>query len=200
MFDSPAAIRQTPRHSFGEKAPSSTDFQIGYFEKRCTKKQLTKSMYESYKEAVSITIWCSTTQDGVVLPENTSRKRKSSEEESQTSTTSKCDAQENEVDRVFQELHSIHKYTFTGPQCRVWSRMIVNKVHDSTDEPPNIPIITGEPSGVNWRNLSVLVHFLKPSLELPQLCQSIHCMIVARAHCLLHQLPPNTQAVRHWLK
>ena len=150
-FDSPAAIRQKLKESFSDKVPSSTDFAIGYFEKRCNAKRWIeeaadcKSMYESYKRGDTITIWCVGTQDYETPELNTSRKRKSTEEPESQTTSSRRDAHENEVDRVFQELRSTHKDKFTGPQYRVWSRMIVNKIHDSMDEPPNIPIITGEP-------------------------------------------------------
>ena len=59
------------------------------------------------------------------------------------SSSSKRDVHENEVDKVFHELRSKHADDYTGPQYRIWSRMIVNKIHESLEEPPNIPIITG---------------------------------------------------------
>ena len=47
------------------------------------------------------------------------------------------------MDKVFHELRSKHADGYTGPQYRIWSRMIVNKMYKSLEEPPNIPIITG---------------------------------------------------------
>ena len=45
------------------------------------------------------------------------------------SSFSKRDVHENEVDKVFHELHSKHGDDYTGPQYRIWSRIIVNKIH-----------------------------------------------------------------------
>ena len=54
------------------------------------------------------------------------------------SSSSKHDVHENEVDKVFHELRSKHADDYTGPQYRIWSRMIVNKIHENLEEPPNI--------------------------------------------------------------
>ena len=73
------------------------------------------------------------------------------------SSCSKRDVHENEVDKVFHELHSKHADDYTGPQYRIWSRMIVNKIHESLEEPPtcNIPIIAdGVPRGKRKRTSS----------------------------------------------
>jgi len=59
------------------------------------------------------------------------------------SSSSKRDVHENKVDKVFHDLCSKHADDYTGPQYRIWSCMIVNKIHESLEEPPNIPIIPG---------------------------------------------------------
>ncbi len=146
VFDSPTAIRQKLKESFPDKL--SADFQIGYIEKRCNSKRWIeepadcKAMYDSYRKGDKITLWCVSIQDtdSDAQPAK-GRKRKKRDEDKQTS---KRDVHESEVDKVFHELRSKHGDDYTGPQYRVWSRMIVNKIHDSLEEPPNIPIITGE--------------------------------------------------------
>lgn len=103
-------------------------------------------MYKTYNRGDTITIWCDGKHDDTDSASGSkSKKRKSSD--SETSATTRRDAHENDVDKVFHQLRSIHKDKYTGPQYRVWSRMIANKIHDSVDEPPNIPIITGETPG-----------------------------------------------------
>ena len=68
---------------------------------------------------------------------------KKTNDEVSPSSSFKRDVHENEVEKVFHELRSKHADGYTGPQYRIWSRMIVNKIHESLEEPPNIPIITG---------------------------------------------------------
>ena len=104
-------------------------------------------MYKNYKRGDTITIWCDGKQGDSDLASG-SKPTKRQSADSENSTTTRRDDHENDVDRVFHQLRSIHKDKYTGPQYRVWSRMIVNKIHDSVDEPPNIPIITGGTPGI----------------------------------------------------
>ena len=98
--------------------------------------------------------------------------KKKTNDEVTPSSSSKRDVHENEVDKVFHELHSKHADGYTGPQYRIWSRMIVNKIHESLEEPPNIPIITGwVPRGKRKRTSSLMLS-LKLSLELLQQLRS----------------------------
>ena len=68
VFDSPTTIRQKLKESFPEKL-ASTDFQMGYIEKRCNSKRWIeepadcKSMYDRYKEGDTITLWCQDIDD-----------------------------------------------------------------------------------------------------------------------------------------
>ena len=63
VFDSPITIRQKLEESFSEKL-ASTEFQIGYTEKRCNAKRWIKepadckSMYDSNRKGDTITLWC----------------------------------------------------------------------------------------------------------------------------------------------
>ena len=68
VFDSPTTIRQKLEESFSEKL-ASTEFQIGYIEKRCNAKRWIeepadcKSMYDSYRKGDTITLWCICVKD-----------------------------------------------------------------------------------------------------------------------------------------
>ena len=43
---------------------------------------------------------------------------------------------------IFEDLKTKHK-EMEQPKLRLWARIIANAVHESTEEPPNVPIITG---------------------------------------------------------
>ena len=68
VFDSPTTIRQKLEESFSEKL-ASTEFQIGYIEKRCNAKRWIeepadcKCMYDSYRKGDMITLWCICVKD-----------------------------------------------------------------------------------------------------------------------------------------
>ena len=49
---------------------------------------------------------------------------------------------EEEVTDIFEDLKEKHK-EMELPKLRLWARMIANGVHESTEEPPNVPMITG---------------------------------------------------------
>ena len=58
-------------------------------------------------------------------------------------TPSKRAAKEMEVDSVCSELKDLHKEKYTKPQYHLWARMIVNGVHSSKSDPPQVPMIVG---------------------------------------------------------
>ena len=109
MFESSTTIWQKLEESFSEKL-ASTEFQIGYIEKRCNVKRWTeepadcKSMYDSYRKGDTITLWCICVKDddGDAQPA-IGRKPKKTDEAS-LSSSSKRDVHESEVDKVFHEL------------------------------------------------------------------------------------------------
>ena len=117
VFDSPTTIRQKLEESFSEKL-ASTEFQIGYIEKRCNAKRWIeepadcKSMYDSYRKGDTITL-CVKDNDGdarllVVVNQKITG-------EASLSSSSKRDIHESEVNKVFYELHSKHADDYTGP-------------------------------------------------------------------------------------
>ena len=55
---------------------------------------------------------------------------------------------EEELEDVFQKLKDKHgDKHYSGPQLRLWARMIVSKTHDDLNNPPKVPMITG-PGGI----------------------------------------------------
>jgi len=76
-------------------------------------------------------LWCDGCDD--------SRKRQKDE----SPTPSKRACKETEVDGVCNELKELHSKKYSEPQYRLWARMIVNGIHASKDEPPQVPMIVG---------------------------------------------------------
>ena len=56
---------------------------------------------------------------------------------------SKLDDREDELESIFKQLKEKHQDKFSGPQLRLWARMIAAKTHDDLDDPPRVPMITG---------------------------------------------------------
>lgn len=52
---------------------------------------------------------------------------------------------ERKVNITFGELCDKHEDSYTKPQLKLWARMIINDLHESYDQPPNVPMITGTP-------------------------------------------------------
>ena len=62
---------------------------------------------------------------------------------------------------IFEDLKMKHK-EMELPQLRLWARVIANGVHGSTEEPPNVPMITGTvPKHANRESLHVVVDATK---------------------------------------
>ncbi len=47
------------------------------------------------------------------------------------------------MEDVFQSLKKKHEGEYSGPQLRLWARMVVAKTHDDLDNPPKVPMMTG---------------------------------------------------------
>ena len=86
-------------------------------------------MYEKYSHG-EISLWC----DGRAEETLVTKKRKRDE-----MIVTRYEDKENELDEVFKELKMKHIDKFDIPKLRLWARMITSNLHDSTDEPPNIP-------------------------------------------------------------
>ena len=141
-------LKEKIMDEFGDQLPETTDFQVGYFHGKQSAKRwiITQEdlnlMYESKKE--KILLWADARHTRVQSP-NTSgsssrgQKRKSADP---FGLTSKRQQIESEVD-VVSDLKKKQGDKYSLPQLRLWARCIVSGNHESTDEPPDLPPITG---------------------------------------------------------
>ena len=71
---------------------------------------------------------------------NTLAKRKNCKSES--AVRARQDRQED-LESIHSELQKKHRDSYSGPQLRLWARMIVSGTHDDMEEPPRVPMIRG---------------------------------------------------------
>ena len=140
---------------FKEQVPNSHN--IGYYEGQKHAKMVIASnedieaMYVRYPSG-DITLWCDGSSEDSVT---TNKGTKQNHEES----NSKFHEREEEVDDIYRELKEKHVDKYDG------ARMISSKVHESMEDPPNIPVFGGGPSKKKQRI----------SLRSYRLCCSCHC-------------------------
>ena len=123
-----------------EQVPNNLTSSIGYFEgQKHSKVSIAsdddlKAMYSMYPSG-DITLWCDArSEDG-----EGKKKRK------RAAVSSTYHEGEEEVEDVYKELKEKHLDKYAVPKLRLWARMIVSHLHESTDEPPNVPIFSGCP-------------------------------------------------------
>ena len=146
-FLTPSQLKKRLSESFPERVPPHMDFHVGYFEGKANAKcwivseEDIQAMYDAHFEGDVITIWC----DGRGKTEDTSVSRKRKKDADDTDTPlSKREERECQQQKIYDELkkkHSDKKYT--DPQLKLWAKLIQSRMHDSYDNPPNIPLITG---------------------------------------------------------
>jgi hypothetical protein len=105
-------------------------------------------MYACFEGKPRISLWCDgkkpPASEGESSDEDEGRpKRKKKKTSSRKPRKTKVDQREEELETIFQQLKEKHDTKFSGPQLRLWARMIVAKTHDDMDEPPKVPMITG---------------------------------------------------------
>lgn len=100
-------------------------------------------MYAYYEGKSQVSLW----SDGKEVEhaesdeERTPRKKQKRNERHRLSRRAEM---EEELEDVFQKLKDKHgDEHYSGPQLRLWARMIVSKTHDDLDNPPKVPMITG---------------------------------------------------------
>ena len=129
---------------FKDQLPETTDYRVGYFYgKQSAKRWLITQedideMYESGKN--KLLLWADARS---TIDEASSKGHKRKHESSNCSFVSKRQQIESEVDDVVSELKEKHSSMYSLPQLRLWARSIISGNHDSKDEPPNLPAITG---------------------------------------------------------
>ena len=139
QFTSVKHLRQVLYTELSDELPSS--FNVGYFEGRHhAKKWLTTDQDLVAMNAKftggDVCLWCDAAQqtsEATVLRNRSPTRKKSSKREDK----------EQEVDDIFQDLKERHESDYSGPQLRLWARMISNGLHEDLDNPPRVPMITG---------------------------------------------------------
>ncbi len=148
QFDSPTALRARLIETFGEQVPNTLDFQVGYFLGKQSKKfwiicqDDLKSMYQSLRETTkaNVLLWCDGRSEGSSEDDSlANRKRKAPADP----PVSKRQQMEDDVKETVKTLKNKHGEKYTLPLNTLWARMIAARNHDSEEDPPNIPAITG---------------------------------------------------------
>ena len=150
-FTSIEDMRSAIIEEFNEHVPSTSTFQLGYFEGKQSRKHwlFTQEDIERMYSTLNsrIVLWCdsrSQTPNSEVSPTTLdARKRKSSATSSAEATTSKRKLRDEEVSSTVDQLKELHGTKYTIPQMRLWSRLVAAGHHSSLDTPPNIPAING---------------------------------------------------------
>ena len=139
-FDSITAIKVHLIDKFGDQVPQTINFNIGYFEGRQSKKRWLccqedlNAMYQCYKEGGEISLWCDSRQLSIEQSKTSVRKRKQDHP-----TPTPKQEKEEQVDIVYRDLKEKHANKYDNLKLRLWARMIVGGLHESTDEPPAVP-------------------------------------------------------------
>ena len=152
-FDSILALKMKLMESFPNNVPTTTDFQVGYLEgKQSSKRWLMcsedlESMYSLVWQGNEISLWCDAYQKAAQMQPTPRTQRNDGDGPSGISsrkrTASNREEREIEINSLKSEIKKKHPDIYSDPQVSVWARMISNGIHDSTDIPPDIPIITG---------------------------------------------------------
>ena len=147
-FESVGILKLKLMEEFKENVPKSLEFGVGYFSGRQNAKHWLmceedlKGMYKSLKSGY-VLLWCDactpTTESKNELEKET-RKRK---QPSPSAPISKRQQAEDDIDDLVRVLKRKHGDKYNMPQLRLWARMVSLGNHESTDDPPKIPAITG---------------------------------------------------------
>ena len=140
QFTSIKHLRQVLCAELSDDLPSS--FNVGYFEGRHhTKKWLTTDQdlmaMNSKFTGGNVCLWCDAAQ------QTSQVSRESRDRSPPRKKSSKRDDKEKEVEDLFQDLKDRHGNDYSGPQLRLWARMMSNGLHEDLDNPPRVPMITG---------------------------------------------------------
>lgn len=130
-------------NAFMDHVPATTNFNVGYFlGKQSSKYWLVNQedlelMYTTMKKK-DILLWCDARSEST-----TNEKKRKSQVEHVEPPPSKRKLIEDKVDDTVEELKERHDDRYTLPQLRLWARMISAGHHESLDDPPQIPALTG---------------------------------------------------------
>ena len=141
-FDSVEAVKSALYHELEEDIPDNGDYSLGYFEGKQQKKKwlISQSDLQAiYRGKTQISLWC----DGKDLADVSSDEDQSNPPKKRKRKDTTQSDKELKLESVFQQLKAKHENKYSGPQLRLWARMIVAKTHDDQDNPPKVPMLTG---------------------------------------------------------
>ncbi len=125
-FYSPAGLRLKLMDSFPNEVPSTTNFQIGYFEPPSnTKRWLVdrrdlETMYSCCPAGAKVTLWCERKVPGT--PDNSDRKK---EPRAPPPKKTKREQTEADTDEAFKQLRDKHP-KMEAPKLRLWAKLIIH--------------------------------------------------------------------------
>ena len=93
------------------------------------------------------------------------------------------------VNETFKDLKQQYGENYSGPQLRLWARMIANVLHESLNDPPQMPMITGHVKKKGQKSLTealtgaaVVFFIASPYLVVNLLVE--HCHPVKLQNCV----------------
>ena len=157
-FDNIKSIKDHILSELKDEFPDDATIDVGYYDGRQSSKVWLVSsedlsyMYKKCKGS-EILLWVEYRADEESEDEdqeNTCPMRKKQKQ------TSKRQGVEDEVESTYNQLAKKHgNSVYSGPQLRLWARMIQDGSHDDYDDPPRVPQITGVvPKQVKKESLS----------------------------------------------
>lgn len=143
MFDSITALKKIITKELCGNIGSEVKVDVGYFHGRQSAKIWLISnadlqhMYSVVKGEISMWAECSV--------EESSSDESEDEIPVKKKRSTRRQALEEEVQRIYQKLFSKHgdAGVYDGPKLRLWAHMIQNGSHHDYDDPPRVPQITG---------------------------------------------------------
>ena len=148
-FDFVLQLRQKLIESFPEYVPATLSFHTGYLVGRGSQKRWIvrsedlQKMYECFYDGDEIKLWC----DGKCKGYTQGKKRKSEEDISELEPSTKRDSHSEVEKETRTSLEKKHCDKYSGPQYTLWAKFIRMGRHDDYDNPPAIPLMTGQQKG-----------------------------------------------------
>lgn len=154
-FESVESLRSKISAAFKEYVSNASSFQVGFLcGKGCQKRWIVSEddlglMYKEVGDEKEIRLWC----EGKVKDSEVGLKRKCSDED--CPVKSKREKNEDKENSIRVKLEEKHGDKYTVPQYILWAKFIRIGRHDSYDDPPPIPLITGQQKGSSHKKESL---------------------------------------------
>ena len=96
-------------------------------------------MYESLRSSKEIFLW----SDGKGASDVRGSTPVQKNAKKHKLETQLIDETEDKLKSIVKRLKEKHENAYSGPQYRLWGRMIASGSHDDEDDPPKVRVITG---------------------------------------------------------